>query len=241
MQLLTTALQSARDVLAAAWRATPFQVLTAAVTAAVALLSLGMALFSLALSAITFYRTHIRGARLFFFPADGLNLLRQPAGGFSAVHLMGTLANDGGSTGVLTRLEADIRDPANSVHRFVWDEFYRYKPGGREFDKVSDPVPVPVKPGEAVPLFVQLRPVDGRPRPEWPSGKCLVSIVGWVNAGGRSAKAVLSRSFHISIDSSTAAALREKGTPDYTAVFRVPVAEWQHSLETQAARERQAR
>ena len=47
--------------------------------------------------------------------------------------------NEGGSTGMLARLEGDVSYPANSVHRYVWDEFYRYKPGGREFDKVTDP------------------------------------------------------------------------------------------------------
>jgi len=63
MQPLTAAPQTVSDVLAATLRSTPFQALTAVV-----------ALVSLVLAAISFYRTHIRGPKLSFLPADGLDL-----------------------------------------------------------------------------------------------------------------------------------------------------------------------
>ena len=163
--------------------------------------------------------------------------MRQPEGGLSAIHLMGTVVNAGGSTGVLMRLEAELTDPAKSAHRFVWNEFYRYREGGREFEKVTDPQPVAVKPGEAVTLLVQLRPADGKPCAEWPPGESLVSVVGWVNGSGRVDKPAVSRSFHVRVDASTASALRE--TDSRHVVFRVPVVEWQ-PLEIRAAAKRHA-
>ena len=207
--------QSLPDALSTALHSTPFQALTAAV-----------ALLSLVLATISFVRTQLRGPRIRFVPADSLGLVRAPLGGLSAIHLMGTLINSGGAAGALIRLEAQVRDGAANEHRFLWRLFYRYRDGGNEFDKVSDPQAIPVKAGDAVPVFFELSPADGRIRFNWPAGDTRVEVLGWVNAADRLEKPQVTKVFRVSVDGLAAVTLREGGAVNL--VVRVPVVEWRH-------------
>lgn len=222
MQPVIAAAGSMSDVVLEALHATPFQAVTACV-----------ALVSLCLAAYTFFRTQLRGPKLSFLSADALGLVRQPAGGLAAIQLMGAVVNGGGSTGVLMRLEIDLTDPTKAVHRFVWDQFYRYLGGGAEYEKTTDPQPIPIKPGEAVTLQVQLRPADGKPRSGWPAGETLVSVVGWANASGRTRKPGVSGRFRVHVSDFVSAALAPREEPAATwVVTRVPLVEWRHPLES---------
>jgi hypothetical protein len=203
------------EALSTALHSTPFQAVTA-----------GIALVSLVLAVISFVRTQFRGPKVRFVPADALGLVRAPLGGLQAINVMGTLINSGGSAGALLRLEARVYDASTREHRFIWNELYRYREGGHELMKVSDPQPIPVKAGDAVPVFVQLSPADGKIRFDWPSGECRVELLGWVNAENRLDKPQVSKTFHVSVDGHITASLRE--SEGGYRELRVPVVEWRH-------------
>lgn len=212
---------SVGQVLADALRSTPFQAVTACA-----------ALLSLVLAALSFWRTHLRRGRLRFLPADSLGLVRAPLGGLSGLHLMGALVNEGAATAVLQRLEADVSDNVGGKYRFLWQLFYRYRDGGDTFDKVSDPYPLAVKPGDSVPLHVQLRPVDGKIIFDCPKGEYLVRLTGWAGAGDRLDKPRLRAQFRVSLDRATVETLANAG--ELYLALRVPVVEWRHPEEVRS-------
>lgn len=211
------------DALSTALQSAPFQAVTA-----------GVALVSLILAVISFLRTQFRGPKVRFVPADAIGLVRAPVGGFSAIHLMGTLINSGGSAGALLHLEASLCDCNRTEHRFIWDQLYRYREGGYDLIKVSDPQPIPVKAGDAVSVMIQMSPADGIIRVNWPKGQCRVALSGWVNAENRLDKPQVTKTFHVSVDAETADALRESDK-SYREL-RVPVVEWQHPDQVLAER-----
>lgn len=176
-------------------------------------------------SVYTFYKSFIEGPRIAIYPAGNVGLVVAPNGRAARLNSPCNVVNTGSKVGTLHHLEVNMLSPCGARYVLAWNQFYRYKEGGGEQDKVSDTYPVAVSQHDSRLLFVQFQLVSPHSSIGWCEGDYEFTLHGWVNSQNRQQRPNVIRQFHVRIDAQTAQSLSQ--CHNHYVVCNVVVQEWQ--------------
>lgn len=173
----------------------------------------------------TFYKSFFERAKICVFPGDQIRFVIYSNGPSSKFQLLCNIVNESVKVGTVHRLESILRSPANSIHEFVWNLFFKYLPGGAAVQKESDPYPISIDGKNSSPKFMEFRLLSSQSMPEWQAGKYDVVIRGWVNKRNRNKKPNLRSRFSFNLSQETCERLN-KEKPSTPQLVAVPINEW---------------
>lgn len=128
---------------------------------------------------------------------DRIGLVRESLGLRRKLHIGCTFTNEGSRTGVIHRLELEVRGPEPEM-RYVWALFYGYKNSGQILEKISDVHALTVRPGDSIHHFIEFQERTEEPL-GWNAGEYEIAIKGWVNNKSANEKPNISKTFRIEV------------------------------------------